>query len=184
MHVGHPGNVDIGWTVTRTRTFNEITSALPEKAPERVFFETDPTLRTAFENGQFSCWGVPAAAEPSFRKTEIGDLVLMIPTISGCDGGIHQLGIVKAKYPSRAYDASRILWPETPNDRLFPYLFFFHTEIGFREWGEFLEDVGIAQNWDPRGWYRAIALRRFTRWGGPQGYYRFLREKCGFRPLQ
>ena len=71
MHVGHPGNVDIGWTFTRTRTFNEITSALPEEAPERVFFDTDPTLRTAFENGQFNCWGVPAAAEPSFRKTEL-----------------------------------------------------------------------------------------------------------------
>lgn len=183
MHVGHPGNVDIDWTVTQHRTFNEVLSQLPTDAPERKYFEADPTLRAAFPQGYFNCWGVPSNAEPSFNKTDIGDLVLIIPWIGSHDGGIHQLGIVNAKCPVRAYHASRILWPQTPNARLFPWLFFFHTEVGYRGWFDFLDDVGIAANWDPRGWYRPIALHRFARWGGPQGYLRFLRQQCGFRPL-
>jgi len=184
MHVGHPGNVDIDWTVTRYRTFDEVLSKLPADAPERPYFETDPELHKAFPDGRFNCWGVPSNAEPSFRKTRVGDLVLMIPLIGIHDGGIHQLGVVEATCPVRAYHASRILWPETPHDRLFPFLFFFHTEVGYRGWFEFLEDMSIASNWDPSGWYRPIADSRFARWGGASGYLTFLREKHGFAPLQ
>jgi len=184
MHVGHPGNVDIDWTVTRHRTFGEVLSKLSAAAPEREYFESDAQLRSAFPDGRFNCWGVPGNAEPSFNKTETGDLVLMIPQIGIHDGGIHQLGIVDAKCPIRAYHASRVLWPKTPHERLFPWLFFFHTEVGRRGWFEFLEDVGIAENWDPRGWYRPIAIHRFGRWGGPEGYLKFLREQCGFGPLE
>jgi hypothetical protein len=125
--------------------------------------------------------GVPQRAQPSFAKTEVGDLVLFVPWIGIHDGGIRQVGIVRARCPVRCYDASRILWPDTPNDRLFPYLFFFNTEIGFRGWFSFLEDTGISERWHPRGWYREIGAKRFDRWGGPAGYLKFRREDCGFK---
>jgi len=184
MHVGHPGNVDIDWTVTRHRTLDELLSKLPSDAEERPYLDTHPQLRKAFPEGRFNCWGVPERAEPSFRKTRPGDLVLMIPQIGLHDGGVHQLGIVRAMCPVCAYHASRILWPETPRERLFPWLFFFHTEIGYRGWFEFLEDLDISQNWHPRGWYRPLAEGRFSKWGGPGGYLEFLRSECGFRRLE
>ncbi len=111
-------------------------------------------------------------------------MVLFIPTIAGPEGGVHQIGVVRSIYPQLANESSKILWPKTPHDRLFPYLFFFNTEIGFRPWHEFLKDVGIASNWDPKGWYRVIANHRFDEWGGPQGYLLFLRERCGFDQRQ
>ncbi len=183
MHVGHPGNIDIGWTVMRRRAVDELVAKLPDDAPEREYLQTDRRFVSAFPDGDFNCWGVPGNAEPSFIKTEPGDLVLMIPHIGVHGGGIHQLGIVRTKCPVRAYHASRILWPETPNERLFPWLFFFHTEVGYRSWFEFLQDVGYNENWDPRGWYRQIAEHRFTQWGGAEGYLQFLRQTCAFHPL-
>lgn len=184
MHVGFPGNIDIQYTVTQRRSIDEITNELPKDAPERTYFETDQVLRNAFRSREFNCWGVPVRAEPSFNKTQVGDLVLFLPTIGKEDGGIQQLGIIKAKAPVRCYEASRILWPNTPQDRLFPFLFFFYTEVGFRPWLDFLDDVDINRDWDPRGWYRPIATKRFQKWGGPAGYLKFLREECGFRSLK
>jgi hypothetical protein len=184
MHVGRPGNVDIDWTVTQHRNLDEVLSKLPHGAVERSYFEADPKLHEAYPDGRFNCWGVPNNAEPSFRRTRVGDVVLMIPSIGVDDGGIRQLGVVDAICPHRAWEASRILWPKTPHERLFPFIFFFRTEVGYRSWPDFLEDVGIQPNWDPRGWYRPIATRRFGRWGGPPGYLCFLRDKCGFVPLR
>lgn len=181
MHVGHPGHVDIDYTVTRKRTIKELVDALPSGAPERDFFENNATLHAAFPKGQFNCWGVPGRAAPSFNRTEIGDLVLIVPWIGIHDGGVHQLGIVKALCPVRALVASQILWPDTPHDRLYPLLFFFDTEAGNRPWFDFLADLGYEDNWHPRGWYRRIADARFRNWSGPQGYLEFLRSKCGFR---
>ena len=181
MHVGHPGHIDIGYTVTRKRSISEIIDALPHDAPEREFFLNDALLHKAFPNGQFNCWGIPGRAEPSFKRTEIGDLLLIVPWMGIHDGGVHQLGIIKALCPVRALIASQILWPDTPHDRLYPWLFFFDTEEGLRPWFEFLSDMGYKENWHPRGWYRRIADSPFLRWGGPQGYLEFLRSKCGFR---
>jgi len=179
MHVGHPGNIDIDYTVTRARTINEILEKLPINAPERQYFENE--LPVVFPNGSFNCWGIPPGAEPAFLKTRIGDLVLITPFIGIHDGGIRQIGIVEAKIPIRCYDASKILWPNTPDRRLFPHIFFFDTEIGFRYWYDFLDDLGYNHRWNPHGWYRPIANHRFQRWGGTEGYLRFLREECGFR---
>jgi hypothetical protein len=183
MHVGARGSIDIHFTVTRRRRISEITRALPAHAPEREYFESDVTLHRAFSTGTFNCWGVPHRAEPSFRRTEVGDLVLIVPTIGESDAGVHQIGIVKAICPVRSYEASKILWPDTPGQRLFPWLFFFDTEVGYRSWPDFLNDVGYAQNWDPRGWYRQIKTDRFARFGGPRRYAEFLRGECGFAPL-
>jgi len=184
MHIGHPGHVDVDYTVTRRRSIQEVLENLPPEAPERKYFQLDPELHAAFPDGTFNCWGVPQRAQPAFAKTEVGDLVLVVPWIGIHDGGIHQIGIVRAKCPVQCYDASRILWPDTPHDRLFPYVFFFNTEVGFRSWFEFLRDTGISERWHPRGWYRGIDSERFRRWGGPVGYLKFLREECGFKADQ
>ena len=110
MHVGSPGNIDIEYTVTRKRSIKEMVEKIPLSAPERAYFENDKELNSAFPNGEFNCWGVPSRAEPSFRKTNVGDLVLMIPEIgSSEDSGIQQIGIVKAKYNEKAIDASKVL---------------------------------------------------------------------------
>lgn len=184
MHVGHPGNVDIEYTVTKRRNRSEIFTKLPARAPERRYFEHDAELQAKFSDGSFNCWSVPGNAEPAFHRTEVGDLVMFAPWIGIHDGGIHQLGIVKAKCPLRCHDASRVLWPNTPDNRLYPWLFFFETEGGYRGWFEFLEDLGYAANWDPRGWYRSIGANRFSKWGGEYGYLDFLRKSCGFRLLK
>lgn len=183
MHVGHMNTVDIDYTVTRRRSTAEVGRALSSDAPERPYFASDAQLHGAFPDGWFNCWGVPSRAEPSFNKTKIGDLVLIVPHIGIHGGGIHQIGVVRAKCPVRCHAASRVLWPVTPDARVFPLVFFFQTEVGFREWFEFLEDAGIKKNWDPRGWYRPVKSDRFARWGGPAGYLAFLRTQCGFRAL-
>jgi hypothetical protein len=154
---------------------------LPNDAPEREYFEKDSTLHAAFPNGHLNCWGIPVNAEPSFRRTRLGDLVLIIPQIGVHDKGIHQIGIVKAKAPDKCYHASRVLWPKAPDQRLFPFVFFFDAEVGFRGWFEFLEDLGYSSDWNPRGWYRPITGHRFPRWDGPEGYLNFLRTECGFK---
>ena len=180
MHVGSPGNIDIKYTVTRKRSIKEMVEKIPLSAPERAYFENDKELNSAFPNGEFNCWGVPSRAEPSFRKTNVGDLVLMIPEIgSSEDSGIQQIGIVKAKYNEKAIDASKVLWPDTPEARLYPFLFFFETEVVYRSWYDFLNDLDIESNWNPRGWYRKMADKRFSAWKGAQGYLDFLRQEGG-----
>ena len=179
MHVGHMNTVDIRATVTRRRAITEVLHALPPDAPERPYFQQDAELRAAFPSGMFNCWGVPSPAEPSFAQTHPGDLVLFVPHIGIHDSGIAQ--IVKAKCPIRCHAASRVLWPDTPDARLFPLIFFFQTEVGFRGWYDFLDDAGYKSNWDPRGWYRRIAPGRFdAKFGGSKGYLAFLRNECGF----
>ena len=111
----------------------------------------------------FSLLGYPASSEPAFQQTSIGDLVLIAPWIGAHDGGIHQLGRVKAKCPVSASVASSILWPKTPHERQYPWLVFFDTEVGYREWFGFLEDLGYEAKWNPRGWYRRIVGQRFAK---------------------
>jgi hypothetical protein len=183
MHIGHPGHIDIDYTVTEKRAATELLENLPVDAPERTFFEGEGFFHQAFPTGQFNCWGVPPRAAPSFERTSVGDLVLIVPWIGVHDGGIRQLGIVKAKCPMEARFASPILWPNTPYDRLYPWLIFFDTEVGRRDWYDFLQDVGYDDSWNPRGWYRRIKSERFRRWGGPEHYLQFLRNECSFSPL-
>jgi hypothetical protein len=83
--------------------------------------------------------------------------------------------------PADAYD-----WRRTGDYLRIPFLagLFHDTEAGERGWFEFLGDLGYAENWQPRGWYRPIADHRFQRWGGPKGYLTFLRNDCGFGALE
>jgi hypothetical protein len=184
MHVGHPGHVDIPYTVTRRRTVKEVLDGISQDAPERPFFGSDRRFLSAFPDRTFNCWGVPPKAEPRFGETSIGDLVLIAPWIGIHNGGIHQIGLVKAKCPEPAFQASRVLWPKTPYERLYPWLLFFDTEVGNREWYDFLDDIGYGERWNPRGWYRLIPEERFQRWGGTEGYLKFLRSDNGFAVLR
>jgi hypothetical protein len=179
MHIGAPGNIDLDYTVTQSRSLDEVLDKLPSDAPERGFFESN-ALASCFPSRKFNCWGVPVKAEPSFRKTNVGDLVLFAPEV-GPGGGIEYIGIVKAICRTQCYDASRILWPKTPNERLFPWLFFFDTETGHLPWDRFLAELKIARNWNPRGWYRPIGVNRFIDWGGVEGYLKHLRVNSKFR---
>lgn len=182
MHVGHNNAIDLDYTVKRKRSVTELVSALPSGSTERDFYESDSSLRRGFPDGRFNCWGVPPRAKPAFDETEIGDLVVFAPWIGVHGGGIQYAGIVRAIYRSEAWDSSRVFWPETPNDRLFPWIYFFETATGFRDWYSFLDDVGIGHGWNPRGWYKRIQPERFKSFGGPTGYVRFLREN-GFPEL-
>src|SRR5262245_32729741 len=135
MHVGHRNRIDIDYTMLRRRGIDEILSQLPDSAPERAFFQGDSNLHRAFPNGTFHCWGVPPKARPSFDETEIGDVVFFAPTIGiHGDAGIHFIGVVRALCPEEAWFATKALWPETPQRRPFPLVFFFETERGYIEW--------------------------------------------------
>jgi hypothetical protein len=173
MHVGNPGNVDLDYTVSRACAIDGILKSLSSDAPERTFFASKPFL-DAFPAGTFNCWGVPERALPTFEKTKIGDVVLFIPEI-GANGAVEFIGQVKAICRVRGYQASRLLWPSTPDDRLFPWLFFFDTERCYVPWERFLDEMGYKENWNPRGYYRTLAASHLERWGGPQGYLRRLR---------
>lgn len=191
MHVGHPGYVDIAYTVTKRRNADELLAQISSDAPERAFFEGDQRFISGFPDGKFHCWGIPLAAKPRFDDTQVGDLVLIAPMIglhprsqfAPRGGGVYQLGIVKAKCPERAVEASAALWPNTPYERPYPWLMFFDTEAGYREWYDFLDDIGYEPHWNPHGWYRRIADHRFRKWAGPEGYLKFLRRECGFAPI-
>jgi hypothetical protein len=185
QHVGHQNLQHLKDTVTSFRTFQELLDRLPITAPERHFFENNDELGRSFPDGRFNCWGLMNRAEARFRETEVGDLVLMIPTVGIHGGGVHQLGIVKAKCPIRCFEATKILWPniEDPS-KLYPFLFFFESEIGYRSWVKFIEDLGYDEKYNPRGYYTRIEISRFDRWGGVEGYLEFLRTNCDFKRLE
>ena len=76
----------------------------------------------------------------------------------------------------------RCIAPDTPNEKLFPLVWFFDAEVGFRGWSGFLDDIGYKPNYDPRGKFLPIKAERFARWGGAAGYLRALRSSHGFGP--
>ncbi len=181
MHVGHRNKIDIDYTIKRRRTTWEVLEQLPDDASEREFFESNSVLYRAFPSGTFHCWGVPPKAWPSFEETETGDLVLFAPWIGIHDGGIYYLAVVKAICPVEAWYATKILWPETPQRRPFPLLFFFDAESGYRDWYDFLNDMDIGHRWNPRGWYKQITSSRFEKFGGVAGYLDFIRHEGNFK---
>jgi len=171
MHVGYPGNVDVKYTVEKTRYIYELIEKLNNDGPELQYFKNNK-FQDTFKSGIFNCWGVPERAEETFNKTNIGDLVLIIPEIGIHGGGVSHIGIIEEKCPFRCYQASHILWPNTPFDRLFPHIFFFKSEEGFIPWDIFLNELGISKNWNPRGWYRKIDNKRFNSFNGPEGLFK------------
>jgi hypothetical protein len=184
QHVGHQNQQHLADTVTTLRTIDELRLAIPPAAVERSFFDRSGQLGNAFPNGVFNCWGLMARAEARFKELQVGDLVLMVPHIGIHGGGVQQLGVVKLKCPVRCYEASRLLWPNIEDtSKLYPFLFFFDTELGFRNWYRFLEDLGYDEKFNPRGYFLRIDPDRFDRWGGVEGYLAFLRSNCDFKPL-
>jgi hypothetical protein len=47
MHVGQSNTIDLEYTVSRTRSIQEVVNLLPEDAPEKTFFASE-TLRICF----------------------------------------------------------------------------------------------------------------------------------------
>lgn len=184
QHVGHNNLRHIEDTVTNRRSIAEILFQMPSSAPERDFFENGVELSQAATEGTFNCWALPSRAKARFEEINVGDLFLIVPWIGMHNGGVHHLGIVKAKCPVPSHQASRILWPhsEEPN-KLYPYLFFFDTETGYRDWFEFLDDLGYDHNYNPRGYFLRLNQSRFANWGGIEGYLEFLRSEGKFRPF-
>jgi len=181
QHVGHQNRQHISDTVTTVRTIDELLRGLPLSAPERAFFDQSNELRAPFPNGCFNCWGLMGRAEARFNELKVGDLVLMVPHIGVHGGGVQQLGVVKVKCPDRCYEASRLLWPNIEDrSKLYPFLFFFDTEIGFCSWYKFLNDVGFNERFNPRGYFLRLDTARFDHWGGVEGYLAHLRTKYGF----
>jgi|SRR5579862_740782 len=176
MHIGSPGNVDVQYTITGRRNLREIYGKLAPSTLERKYFDPRGPLSKIFPDGDFNCWGVPSRAKPAFDKTEVGDVVLFVPSL---EEGVKQMGIVKEKCPFRCDTVSPILWPATPNQRLFPFIYFFNTEEVDRGWSAFLDDLMISPNWQPRGWYKKLRTARFTKWGGVEGYVEHLRNERG-----
>lgn len=182
-HIGAPGNVDLGKTVTRRRSAGEVMSQLPADATaERTFFAENGPLRRVFPDGMFNCWGVPRGGERVFQQMEIGDLVLLVHSAGLYGRGIEQIGVVKALCPDAAWNASQTLW-QWPDDRLFPFLFFFDTERGSRIWSDFKLDMGYDPGYQGGRIFQRIAEERLARWGGPSGYLSFLRNECGFSAI-
>lgn len=182
MHVGASNAVDLDSTVRRQRNTAELLKELSSNAPERTFFENDEAFLRSFPTENFHCWGVPPRALPAHKLTEIGDVVFFVPHIKSNGGGVVHIGIIKAICRIEAEQSSRVLWKDTPEKRLFPWLFFFDAETGFRNWASFLSDLGYGENWNPRGWYRRIEERRFAGHGGVQNYLNFIRLEGGFLP--
>ena len=183
MHVGATNAIDIDYTIKRQRTVDEVLRSIPANAPERCFFETDGPFQRACPDGRFHCWGVPPKALPAHRATEIGDVVFFAPHIGIHGGGITHIGVVRAICRVDAWHASRLLWPKTPDQRLFPWLYFFEAESGFRDWHSFLDDLGYGHRWNPRGWYRRIDDEHFISHGGVRSYLDFIRSKGHFLPM-
>lgn len=182
QHVGESNLEHLDDSVTRQRTIDELLQKLPTDSPERRFFAQDKEFREAFPDGKFNCWACPTRAEKRFQETSVGDLVLLVPTLGGPDSGVHFIGIVKAKCPVAAYDASKILWPHSKDpNRIYPYIFFFDAESGFRRWQDFLQDIGYSPKFDPRGHYRGIGDSHLETWGGAQGLLTHLRTIGKFK---
>lgn len=182
QHVGKENLKQVEDTVLSQRTVEELIARIPASAPERSYFESNPDFKTAFPDGRFNCWACSEGAQDRFNETNVGDLVLIAPTLSGDDSGVRFIGVVKAKCPVAARDASRVLWPHAKEEG-YPYIFFFDTEVGHRSWTDFLGDVGYNEKYEPRGHYRGIAPKHFSAKGGAEAYLVLLRQEGQFRPL-
>jgi hypothetical protein len=73
-------------------------------------------------------------AGPQWRRATMLECFRLIDS----DAHVLEPADMFEKCPFECYEASRILWPDTPYERLYPYLYFFDTEVGFRGWFEFL----------------------------------------------
>ncbi len=185
QHVGGKNVANIDDTVLSTRSIAEVRDRLPADAPEHPFFEPSGLLETRFPDGRFNCWGaVIKAKERQFDRMAVGDLFLIVPELTGERGGVRQLGILRAICREPAHAASAVLWPRAEEGKLYPYLFFFETEIGYLSWSVFQQEVGYKSGYNPRGNLFRLADGKLDRFGGVNGYLSHLRERGGFRPLQ
>lgn len=115
-------------------------------------------LRAACEElapGGFQIWGVPRGAISVLKQVVPGDVFLLLRT-RGAEGRFGYAGRVVAVPRCDAISASTELWGE---DR-FPLLLFLDGGASELPWHEFRQQLGYAENWDPRGQtYRIVPDR-------------------------
>jgi putative restriction endonuclease len=98
--------------------------------------------------------------------------VVILVRSSRIDGDVPALCEAKVFFPNRLPSLSTALWGE----ERFPYVFFFNTERLDLSWIEFVQDIGYADNFNPRGNFYSVADHRLSRFNGPAGYIRHLRQ--------
>ena len=139
-------------------------------------------LSKSFPDGTFNCWALPSRAKARWQEMNIGDVVLFVPSLND---GVQYLGIVRSICPVESHEASKILWPHLDDSsRLYPYLFFFDTEVGYHDWSRFLKELGYAPNYNPRGYFFKLKDDRFEHWGGVESYLNILRSEGRFKLIQ
>ncbi len=182
MHspIGADNAYNLDYTVRQSRSFDEMLAKLP-RGEERDYFEKNTELRRAFPQGTFNVWGVPEDAKPPFDLTEPGDVVFFAPSVGDSDGFVQYFCVVKVVPRLRFEKASRILWMEAPQDRIYPYIFFFDVEEGALPWFNFTYDAGYTPGWNPKGWYVHLANARFLGDRNSLSYLEYIRSNYRFR---
>jgi 5-methylcytosine-specific restriction protein A len=166
-HVGKAGaDEDFKKTV-----FNRVPNSSLEIIPHSEPYRPDIIrgVNAAFPEGSFNCWGVPSGADMVIRRLEVGDVVLLVKT-TGEYGEIPALGMVKGFWKQQLRELSEALWGEGK----YPYVFFFNTQVLDLTWMEFVEDLGIKPNFEPRGRFFSVATKRLAAFGGAAGYVDYL----------
>ena len=100
----------------------------------------------------FQIWGIPEKAERVFEKLAPGDWFLLMGTTGG-GGGIEYIGEVLHSISGRQPQLSKQLWTEEK----FPWIFLLRGQIKHIPWPQFLQIIGYAPNFDPRGRIYGIA---------------------------
>jgi 5-methylcytosine-specific restriction protein A len=168
-HVGKVGSQEDFKKTVFKRVPISILNTIPPTEPYRN--DIIQSVRAAFPDGSFNCWGVPSGADSVVRRLEVGDAVLLVETV-GEFGNIPVLGIVSAFWKCQLRDLSEALWGESK----YPYVFFFNTETIDLTWEQFLNDVGFKENFNPRGKFYSVKDKSLDSFGGVSKYVDHLRQ--------
>lgn len=166
-HVGVIGAADFRKTVFKDVPISLVEQTLPDTHPLKA--EILNTLRAKFPAGYFNCWGVPEGARSVIRNLQEGDYVLLVES-ARIDGRIPALCNVEAYWNQQFRALSQALW----GDERFPYIFFFRTDELNLMWIDFMDHVGFAENFNPRGQFLSVVDSRLDHFDGVEGYVTFL----------
>jgi hypothetical protein len=167
-HVGQRGSSDFQKTVFRDVEIS-VLQTIPDAATRNNITEE---IQVLFPSGRFNCWGVPAGAGPVIKNLSKNDYVLLIEN-TRIIGLIPALCHVKYYLASQQPALSKVLW----GDDKFPYIFFFDTERLDLAWIDFIDQLNYREQYNPRGQFLAVADEKVEKFGGVEGYIRYIREE-------
>ncbi|PJJ59850.1 HNH endonuclease [Hymenobacter chitinivorans] len=134
-------------------------------APTHLRDEIVSELEKAFPSGSLHAWGVPEGAASTIRQLAIGDVMLLIRTISE-DGDIPYMCNVRSIWKEKMEDLSNALW----GSYHFPYVFFCSVNKIDLTWTKFKEDVSYEPIYRPGGYVVRVNKKRFNKYGGEATY--------------